>query len=105
MRYLLERTAVGPNVVALLGQDYTGGLVVMVNELQHTYPRDFAGLLRDRLTEHLDATASCPRCDHGRVEHFTLWTQAGHLYGCSHGTAGGHPLAGGLPCDCPGMPS
>lgn len=104
MIYLLERTQVGPNVVALLGEDYTGGLVVQVNELQHTYPRDSMRLLVEKMTAFLEQTADCPRCHHPRLAHFTLWTQAGHLYGCSHGVTERAPLAAGLPCDCPGIP-
>lgn len=104
MIYLLERTQVGPNSVALLGEDYTGGLVVQVNELHHTYPRDSMRLLVEKMTGFLESTADCPRCGHSRLSHFSLWVRGGHLYGCSHGTGERTKLADGLPCDCPGIP-
>lgn len=105
MRYLLERTPVGPNYVALLGDDYTGGFRVEVNADRYDLPRGNLQLLAERIAEFLDTTAACPRCGHARLDHFQLWTHGPKLYGCSHGiTDERYALATGLPCDCPGIP-
>jgi hypothetical protein len=102
---LLDRVqTAGGDVVALYGDDYTGGLVVEANAQRHTLPRGNAQLLAEKLGLFLERTAECPRCQHSRLEHFRLWTHGGHLNGCSHGTGEGWKLAAGLPCDCPGDP-
>lgn len=101
---LLDVTVAG-DPVTLLGDDYTGGLRVTVDgNSSGTLTRDDARLLTERLAAFLDRTADCPRCQHARLDHFALWTVAGKLYGCSHGTDERWPLAQGLPCDCPGIP-
>lgn len=90
--------------VALFGDDYTGGLVLAVNSARLTLPRGNAQLLAEKLGAFLERSADCPRCHHPRLDHFRLWTHGGYLDGCSHGTGEGWKLAGGLPCDCPGVP-
>jgi phage gp37-like protein len=106
MSQVLLDVMVGPKAarVLLLGEDITGGLTVRVDSQTYTLPRGNAQLLVEQLQRFLDATALCPRCGHGRIDHFSLWTAGGRLYGCSHGTGERWHLAGGLPCDCPGIP-
>jgi hypothetical protein len=96
---------VGPNLVELLGEEYTGSLHIRVNGQSYALPRDNVGLLVEQLSDFIDQTALCPRCQHSRLDHFRLWTNAGTLQGCSHGTGEGWKLADGLPCDCPGTSS
>jgi hypothetical protein len=104
MRVFQPTIYVGPNRVELLGDDRTGALVFAVNEHRYSLPRDNTAHLVEQLADHLAATADCPRCGHGRREHFQLFTFAGYLYGCSHGTVEGQAHAAGLPCDSPGIP-
>lgn len=104
MRTLLQAYC-GPAVVYLLADDWAGDLVVrMNNQPDYRLPRGNAIELRDQLAAWLEVTEECPRCHHGRLEHFRLFTAGGHLEGCSHGTGEGYKLAAGLPCDCPGVP-
>lgn len=105
MRTLLQAYC-GPAVVYLLADDWTGDLVVRLNnQPDYRLPRGNAVQLAQQLEQFLEATQECPRCHHGRLEHFRLFTEAGYLHGCSHGTEEHHQLAAGLPCDCPGEPS
>jgi hypothetical protein len=95
---------VGPNFVQLLGDDYSGALTVVVNGHRADRTRGDLQLLAERLDTFLAATEACPRCQHGRADHFILFTASGRLYGCSHGITERAPLAAGLPCNCPGVP-
>lgn len=101
---LLPAYVVGGQRVELLGDDYTGALILRVNGQQHAMSRDELRLLVERMGTFLAATEACPRCGHGRPDHFVLWTTSGKLRGCSHGMGAEAKLVDGLLCDCSGAP-
>lgn len=95
----------GPWEVRLLGDQYTGGVTLWINNEKRDLSRGWVRQLVEKLNQHLEVSEPCPRCTHGRLDHFQLWTNTGRLYGCSHGITDRAPLAAGLPCHCPGIPT